>query len=184
MKVNLVKKNKRRVLLKQRPFRFGLINPNKPFDICFSYLFLLDKSMLYEFEDPETRNDINKLFGITFGLFGIHKNSFRVGYNSKGESIDLYFYVYNDGKRNFHRSYSINPVYTEKIVVAASATNQHRYGNNQIEVKLKIEIPKTWQSETHTEVLDAKHFFYMNWFYFGGQAKAPHKIEFKTAGLL
>ena len=59
--------------------------------------------------------DINKLFGVSFGLFGIHKNSFRIGwkpdFNIKGKII-LYTYYYNN--ENKHTSKIIGYLYVEQ----------------------------------------------------------------------
>lgn len=56
--------------------------------------------------------DINKLFGISFGLFNVHKNSFRIGWkpNKMKGNIDLYVYYYNnEGK---HTSEYLTTIFT------------------------------------------------------------------------
>lgn len=56
--------------------------------------------------------DINKLFGVAFGILGVHKNSFRIGWKPskyKG-NIDLYVYYYNnEGK---HTSEYLTTIFT------------------------------------------------------------------------
>ena len=56
--------------------------------------------------------DINKLFGVSFGVNGVHKNSFRIGWKPSKyrNNIDLYAYYYNnEGK---HTSEFLTTVFT------------------------------------------------------------------------
>jgi hypothetical protein len=45
--------------------------------------------------------DVNKLFGLSFGLFAVHQESARYGwrYNKEKDCVDLLAYCYVDGKR-------------------------------------------------------------------------------------
>ena len=57
-------------------------------------------------------DDINKLFGVSFGIRGIHQNSFRIGWKpSKNKfEIELYAYYYNnEGK---HTSEYLTTIFT------------------------------------------------------------------------
>lgn len=58
-----------------------------------------DRSCAYEIEE---KSCVNKLWGISFGLFGVHKNSYRFGwtYNKEQDNITIWSYVYNNGKLN------------------------------------------------------------------------------------
>lgn len=54
---------------------------------------------------PNQYVGINKLFGISFGILGVHKNSFRIGWMSNPKqknTIDLYAYYYDNN--NVHTS--------------------------------------------------------------------------------
>ena len=56
--------------------------------------------------------DINKLFGVSFGLFGIHKNSFRVGWKPSIRKFEIELYVYYYNNENKHTSQYLTSIYT------------------------------------------------------------------------
>lgn len=52
-------------------------------------------SCLYQFTDPKCVDDINKLFGFSYGMH--HTNSVRVGWRCKDGIITLFAYCYRNG---------------------------------------------------------------------------------------
>ena len=92
--------------------------------------------------------DINKLVGVSFGLGGIHKNSFRVGWKPSKykHNIDLYAYYYNnEGK---HTSEFLTTIFTSYHYNLAVRWDS----NNLFEIDIdgenyfckKLEIKQTW----------------------------------------
>ena len=62
---------------------------------------------------PNQYTFTNKLFGVSFGILGVHKNSFRIGWkpNTKQKQmIDLYAYYYDNN--NMHTSLFLETVST------------------------------------------------------------------------
>ena len=60
-----------------------------------------DASCAYD-SAPYNGMDVNKLFGLSFGFGGVHRNSARFGWrwSMADQCIELLAYVYNGGKRN------------------------------------------------------------------------------------
>lgn len=56
-----------------------------------------DKSCKYSIQE---RSCVNKLWGFSSGLFGVHKNSYRFGwtYDSVSDKIIIWAYIYRNGK--------------------------------------------------------------------------------------
>ena len=59
------------------------------------YYISFDKSCKYDIEE---KSCVNKLFGYSFGLFSVHKNTCRFGwtYNKETDKIDIWIYIYKD----------------------------------------------------------------------------------------
>ncbi len=88
--------------------------PPYPFMICGNEInkeVVISKEAWFEKTNVDDE-DINKLFGVAFGILGVHKNSFRIGWkpNKMKGNIDLYAYYYNnEGK---HTSEFLNTIFT------------------------------------------------------------------------
>ena len=111
---------------------------------------------------------INKLFGLTFGLFGVHKNSVRFGWKPKtNNTIMLYGYCYINGVRKEveFREIKINNYYDLTISILPG------------KYLFKVKSLETFQ----TDVLEVKYekipkFGYVNFLYFGGTRTNPQNI--------
>lgn len=111
---------------------------------------------------------VNKLFGLTFGIFGIHKNSARFGWKPYSKDfIMIYAYTYNKGIRK------ITPFLKVKI---------NEYLEMNIEVKKERYIFKIKSLDKfYNSVLEIQHdpivsFGYVNFLYVGGSKKANQNI--------
>jgi hypothetical protein len=56
-----------------------------------------DRSCAYNINE---KSCVNKLWGFSSGLFGVHKNSYRFGwtYDSVSDKIVIWAYIYRNGK--------------------------------------------------------------------------------------
>lgn len=123
-----------------------------------------DKSCAYNIEE---KSCVNKLWGFSVGLFGVHKNSYRFGwtYDSVSDKIIIWAYIYRNSKLfkekltecNFDVEYTFTMEIKDKVILTVG-TIQKTY---------EVPEPKSWLLELG--------------FYFGGYTKAPHKmkIDFK-----
>lgn len=127
----------------------------------------------YDFGDDPDQFDINKLFGLSFGMH--HKNSARFGWrwNIKNEMIEILAYVYVDGKRvteqdaDLHIGFIYPGVpYEYDIVVTED------YYVFTLESKLFPDI--TTVKIKHNG--DLPKWGYKLFPYFGGQKVAPYPV--------
>lgn len=153
-----------------RPFPFRILGLNKIEDYIFKKGFTFTESCKYNLYD-EDQLDWNKLYGVSFGLFGIHKNSVRFVWR-----YDLYFnamnigaYWYIDGVRNFKElcSLSLNKQYNFKLT----------FLDNKVIFTILdeyIAIGK-YILEMDANVINKNK--YECGIYFGGNRRAPQRIE-------
>lgn len=87
-----------------RPFPFKIVGLNKIDDYIYKKIFRFTDSCKYNLGN-EDQLDWNKLYGVSFGIFGIHKNSVRFAwrYNLVTHKIEIGAYWYLDGFRNYHK---------------------------------------------------------------------------------
>ena len=135
--------------------------------ISSKYEIMFLENCLYKLGDVDDY-DINKLFGISFGLH--HKNSMRFGWNIDGNKIAIHAYYYKMGIRFMNKLISINTneVYTFEIKVH----------DNFFELSI---INKNNQLINTTNIAKAKtvNWGYRLFPYFGGNKCAPHDMEIK-----
>lgn len=153
-----------------RPFPFKILGFNRINTDMEIRSFTFTESCRYEFKN-EDQLDWNKLFGWSFGLLGIHKNSVRFvwRYNLTTCKIDIGAYWYIDGYRNYYTLYSleIGKTYRFKLTLLRDSV---------IFTVLYDYIPVSkYQLYLTDEVLDKQK--YQCGIYFGGNRRAPHKIE-------
>lgn len=114
---------------------------------------------------------VNKLFGFSFGLFGVHKNSIRYGwlYNNEENKFFIYRYCYIDGKLNKHIIFdcNVNEYHIYKISITKDLCGQYHihFIIDEIE-KYTYKINKV----TNKLLLTLG-------FYFGGNTRAPHTMK-------
>jgi hypothetical protein len=123
----------------------------------------------YETEDKKNQLDINKLFGLSFGLH--HKNSARFGWRDNGEGkIDILAYVYRNGKRVTESE----GIYIETVEVGRTYTMDITV-TNDVYMFTIIKGSKLVGATIvdHGDLLPIG--YYLNP-YFGGDEKAPHDM--------
>jgi hypothetical protein len=111
-------------------------------------------------------NDVNKLCGITFGFFGLHKNSIRLGWKpdfSKIGKVKIYVYWYENGKRE---SFEITTVDILNTYNACIYIKDDTYI-----VTVNRETRSIWFKNKKISKWNLKTFPY-----FGGNNSAPKNI--------
>tara|TARA_R110000751_G_scaffold298951_2_gene409205 strand:- start:522 stop:1031 length:510 start_codon:yes stop_codon:yes gene_type:complete len=160
----------------QRKHYSGLhVCPHIGSNIAQKYV-TFDKSSIYQFR-TEDQYDINKLFGLSYGLH--HTNSARFGWRSLGKfstKIEILAYCYVDGKRVESDDdllvtlVNINEEYRYQLI-----TDYDNYGfvvyNNKNEIVGSKFIP-------HNKL---PLWGYKLYPYFGGNNPAPHDITIKMS---
>lgn len=157
-----------------------------------SFSARLDQSNVFDLNNSDDQ-DVNKLFGLSFGLFpsflpfpsltgkgkyiiapAHHVNSYRIGWNYlKGTNqFRLYHYWYNKGVRHFK--------YLCEVAVGKEFTinlSFHR-GDNLIWCDLYIGKTKMVSEGVVFNFKDVSKFSYKLFPYFGGNNPAPHDMSF------
>lgn len=125
--------------------------------------------------DIDEESCVNKLFGFSFGIFGVHKNSVRFGwtYNTELNAIFIWKYVYINGKLTKEKVFSCN--IGEKHAYDIDAWRYHVKENKQyvFDIRFKIDGKKVAEAEIESN----KWFALTLGPYFGGHTRAPHRIE-------
>lgn len=162
-------------------WRFHL--PRLRFNVQKDLTFIVkfDSSCKYDLKDVD-QLDINKLYGMSFGLFR-HENSYRVGwtYNLKTNKIDLYHYWYEHGER--YSSFIVGVPLNVKVIVnikfKPKDANNYRIGDigSSIETSVSaIGLPLVKKAIPFN--LENVPSYGLTLFpYFGGNEKAPHKMK-------
>ena len=128
-------------------------------------------SCKYEIDEESC---VNKLFGFSFGLFGVHKNSARFGwtYNSEMNEIFIWKYVYDNGKLTKEKIFSCNIGETHAYDIDAWTYDSDKKGYKTYGICFKIDGKKI----AETKIESNKWFVLTLGPYFGGNTRAPHKI--------
>lgn len=116
--------------------------------------------------DNGDQEDWNKLFGICYGLFGIHKNSARFvwRYNEEYDTIDIGVYYYIDGIRKWNKVKEVRIGETYTFEIWRDLDNVVRFhidGLRVDEVTMGATCPKQ---------------IFGCGLYFGGNRRAPQDI--------
>ena len=126
-----------------------------------------NKSSIYNIDE---KSCVNKLWGFTNGLFGVHKNSYRFGwtYDESNEEINIWIYTYINGRlhKKLLTTVDFDNEYTYTITLEKLNEEvckvTYNFDNKIIE---EIEIPTTLN----------KYSLELG-FYFGGSTRAPHNM--------
>ncbi len=123
-----------------------------------------DSSAIYATSNPWNQFDINKLYGFSDNNAAHQEYSARFGWRWNAGELEIFSYVYNDGKRSFYKitSLTIGEEYDCSIQVAAG---EYTFTVNDKSLK----IPR---QSTTPEGEGYKLFPY-----FGGDEVAPHRIN-------
>lgn len=125
--------------------------PPYPLMVCSNEInkkVVISKEAWFEKTNTDDE-DINKLFGVAFGILGVHKNSFRIGwkpdFNIAGKIL-LYAYYYNND--NQHISQLIGSVYVEEQFNIRILWNDNNYFsiklNNYIVFNKELQIKQSY----------------------------------------
>ena len=124
--------------------------PHLPIFVCSNEInktIVISKEAWFEKKTVDDE-DINKLFGVSFGFSGIHKNSFRIGWKPSKykHNIDLYAYYYNnEGKHTSEFLTTIFNSYHYHMAIRWDTNNMFEVdidGENYFMEKLKIKQSK------------------------------------------
>lgn len=128
------------------------------------YIISFDDSCKYGINE---KSCVNKLFGYSFGLFSIHKNSCRFGwsYDKINDNIIIWKYIYIEGKlyKSKFSTCNFNEKYFFSIKTYLNENKTEFNFNNEKREIIDIKINK--------KILLTLGF------YFGGKTKAPHKMK-------
>lgn len=113
----------------------------------------------------EDQLDINKLFGVSFGMH--HKNSARFGWRSVGNQIELLAYCYVNKKREWTSLglVNLNVLYNLKIYVTDDQYQFKVYNLDRLVSSCVIQKGKV------------PEYGYFLFPYFGGTSVAPHSMR-------
>jgi hypothetical protein len=161
--IHTIKKGKHRT---NKP-RLGL-HYNKR---TLSYNVTFYESCLYKTELSSNQKDINKLFGLSFGLH--HKNSARFGWRSTNDDcIEVLAYVYRDGVR-------INewdePIYIDRIDINKEYTFELTLSDSYYTFMVK-----DGDDIVGASLIKSGKLFPIGYYlnpYFGGDEKAQHNMK-------
>lgn len=155
-----------------RPFPFKIKGLNKIEEHIIRKSFKFTESCRYNLYS-EDQLDWNKLFGCSFGLFGIHKNSVRFvwRYNLVTQKIEIGAYWYLEGFRNYYHmcDVEINDLVNFKITILYDSI---------IFTVLDDLVPISKYVLYTPESLLKKNKYECG-IYFGGNRRAPQRIEIK-----
>ena len=142
------------------------IDDNKPIK-RFEKNIEFTESCKYEINEPSC---VNKLFGFSFGIFGVHKNSVRFGwtYQKETDSIVIWKYVYADGDLIKYPISDVKICQKYKFQIEC-----FYFGENQYRVICRIN--DKWIDSFWFNI--KKYYLLTLGPYFGGKTRAPHKIH-------
>lgn len=131
------------------------------FKAWFTDSCLYDVSLL-----GKDKDDINKLYGITDCNSTPHQDSVRIGWRHDGQgTIELFSYVYTDGKRAFKKIGSVTP--SEQFSIKIDTTP------NTVNFWLNGQLVDTTQRDK-----DCRNGVRFRLFpYFGGNQPAPNDMR-------
>lgn len=136
-------------------------------NISKSVKVIFDESCKYDIEE---KSCVNKLWGFSMGLFGVHKDSYRFGwtYNKETNKIDIWNYIY------------INKKLYKHIISSCDFNKEYEFS-----LYIKELCPELWNVKLYKdgEMLSAmdiptdnKRTLLELGFYFGGNTRSPHKM--------
>ena len=157
-----------------RPFPFKIMGIKKAETYILREFKFLD-SCRYTLDNGD-QYDWNKLFGVSFGLFGIHKDSVRFvwRYNPVTDAIEIGAYWYKNSERNFYYmcALDLNEKYTFKMEI----DNDNGYVRFCVLEDKYIKLSE-FNLYIDPETLNKRK--YQCGVYFGGNRRAPHRIELR-----
>lgn len=169
MKTNLIKKGFHRPLTLLPAF----IRSMGWKEFYMDRTFMFTENSKYNLNDSD-QLDWNKLIGVCYGVFGIHKNSDRIvwRYDAERDVFELAAYWYNNGERGYKilSTVEVGEEFRVRMRVI------YREGRYRTEYKL-YKVEKTFTYDNYHEDISKYNKFRCScWIYFGGNRKAPKDI--------
>lgn len=155
-----------------RPFPFKIVGLNRINEHLYKRSFKFTESCKYNLHN-EDQKDWNKLYGVSFGLLGIHTNSVRFvwRYNPTTQMIEIGAYWYLEGYRNYYSlcNVEINDLVNFKLTFLHDSV---------IFIVLDDLVPiAKYVLYVNEDVLRKQK--YECGIYFGGNRRAPQRIIIK-----
>jgi hypothetical protein len=116
-----------------------------------------DKSCVYNIDE---KSCVNKLWGFSVGLFGVHKNSYRFGWTYENDKIIIWSYCYINGK--LHKKQLTECEFDKEYECSIEIYDKATLIFNGV----KIEFP-VYESGLLMEL----------GFYFGGETRCPNNMK-------
>lgn len=130
------------------------------------------------YELPEYhREDVNKLFGLSFGFFALHQNSARFGWrwSRSEECFELLAYCYVDGERNWDEQLRFPVVAKVKPHQPVRCTI-YAYKNCYCFTVVDVATGTSLGCVTVPRIT-APTYGLIHSLYFGGKLPAPHTMK-------
>ena len=143
------------------------IYKNKQNNLKKTITIKFNKSCIYDIDEDSC---VNKLWGFSNGLFGVHENSYRFGwtYDKNSEEIKLWTYTYINGRlhKTIITSLEFDKEYSLSIHIVQLNSNVCTVIYNiDNKIVYDIDIP-----------IKLNKYFLELGFYFGGNTRAPHNM--------
>ncbi|MCX6180493.1 MAG: hypothetical protein NT150_01010 [Bacteroidetes bacterium] len=135
-------------------------------DSVLKFKAIFDSSAIYTIAAAEDVSDVNKLFGMTDCGVANHVNSARIGWRWFQDSLQLFAYVYSNGKRTI--TYMTSALIGKEINCSITATKD----------KYLFWINNVFYSQQRNCNENDRFMLYP---FFGGNTLAPHNISIKIA---
>ena len=116
-----------------------------------------DKSCAYNIGE---KSCVNKLWGFSVGLFGVHKNSYRFGWTYEEDKIIIWTYSYIKDK-----------LYKERL------TECEFDKEYECSISIYDGVTFNFNGVTRTEEITELKWLFELGFYFGGKTRAPHNMQ-------
>jgi hypothetical protein len=139
-----------------------------------------DSSCAYD-SAPYNAQDVNKLFGLSFGFGGVHQNSARFGWrwSTSDQCIELLAYVYKDGQRNWDEQMRF-PVIAQ-INLAERVECELTVIGDKTRTLFRFQVRRVFELFSHEVIVEGPRslpkFGLTQGFYFGGELVAPHEMS-------
>ena len=129
--------------------------------------------------------DVNKLFGLSFGFSGVHHNSARFGWrwSKSDQCIELLAYVYRNGKRNqdeqlrFPVVAQVKPGASVILGIYYWTEANGPYGKTHFEFTASPNENTASKSVMVPASTDLPGYGLTHGLYFGGELVAPHEMS-------
>lgn len=153
-----------------RPFPFKIVGLDVEDNKIVQRVFEFTDSCRYHLNKGD-QHDWNKLYGFSFGLFGIHRNSVRFvwRYNPNIDKIEIAAYWYVDGYRNWFNLCAIDINKPIKFKMA--------FFNDSVIFTVLDDYVAIAKYHLYVESNIFSKERYCCGIYFGGNRRAPQKIK-------